>query len=89
MICEHAHVLEPHAMLIQQIQGCLILFVYFVQHIVTVCIYIFIMCMLQSIHMHATLIEYTEARGPIYEWHLCRYNNTNQPRPRWKTSSAI
>ena len=77
MTCGHMHVLEPCAMLIQQIQGhsqgCLVLFVYLVQHLVTACIYIFIICMLQSIHMHATLIEHTEARGPIYKWHLCHY----------------
>ena len=40
---EYAHVLESHAVLIQiqgHSQGCLISFVYLVQHLVTVCIYI-------------------------------------------------
>ena len=85
MTCEHVHMLEPHALLIQQIQGHsqghLISFVYLVQHLVTACIYIFIICLLQSIHAHATLIEHTEAHGPIYKWHLCHYI---QPKLRLK-----
>ena len=30
-------------------------------------VYTFTIGMQQSIHMHATIIEYTEARGPIYK----------------------
>ena len=44
--------------------------------------YIFTICTQQSIYMHANIIEYIEARGPLYKWQLCHYRSPTPIKPQ-------